>query len=260
MTLRRLIPIVFPIPFVLTTGCADWVRDIVRQEIKQPVAQIIRSVDETQKFVNRIESHLSYCSDEVKGLLGLVQKQCQQQLVCTNKQLDIEIEVLKIDPSREGRFLSLMQDRRHQAFYFQSLPRELTDFEKKQLRDLVRPAWLDQRERKTRFLVVSHPENETPGAMERAESRGWKVIYEIAEISAELTSQSQGGKPPTAEEIEPPPAGEQREAATQMIRNGRVMHWIFPFSVRGEKIRAEDRPQLTTEKLSRSVWVYRVDC
>ncbi|MFO0575835.1 MAG: hypothetical protein U1A78_17700 [Polyangia bacterium] len=245
--------------------------------------------------VSLIEAHMTYCSDEVKRLLGQVEQACNRADVCTEGETDILVEVLRSDPHKEGRFLTLMQDRKHAVFYLPSEGRLLTDPERKQLRDLVKPAWFDEDTRRTRFLVVSHPEDTRIESMERAQRRGNRVIDAIKQISREmgvkepLTEQDARERAQTAgaamsregadavlvasrpgaitavpkgtaTEAEPPPAPGNAAASLQPAPQRRILHWIFPFSVKGEALRSEDRPRAASDKVHRSVWVFRVDC
>jgi hypothetical protein len=246
--------------------------------------------------ISLIEAHLTYCSDEIRRLLGRVEQACTSSDVCREGETDILVEVLKSDPQKEGRFLTLMQDRKHVAYYLPAEGRELTAAERKQLRDLVKPAWFDEGTRHTRFLVVSHPEDNRPEAYNRAERRGQKIIDAITEISRQmgvrepLRGEAHGGgqrpQPGAAgtkedahtlqvaaqvggqslapadaarESAEPQPASGEAAAAQGKPRH-RVLHWIFPFFIKGESLRPEDRPRSANDKLNRSVWVYRVDC
>jgi hypothetical protein len=292
----KLLRILLPIPLGFLASCDVWFREIVREELalaETKIATTSQSVRKVTSRLDQLEGHLAYCSDEVKSLLSKVQKECQAKDVCTPNDANIQVEVLRIDPSKQGRFLSLFQERKHLAFYFPDRARELTDVEKKALRDLIKPTWLDDGERHTRFLVVSNIEDGTTGALKRAERRSWRVIDTIAEISREmqvpagtpaepapeaggaLTKSAAAPRPqgsvmlaangtpplPSARAASPaePSASGGAAQAKEIVRKGRVLNWIFPFSVPGEILRPEDRPK-PDEKLVRSVWVYRVDC
>lgn len=301
MALPKLTRMLLPIPLWFLGGCDMWIRDIVREELasvntKTATNQVaVRKVSER---IDQLEGHLAYCSDEVKSLLSKVQKECMARDVCTPNDANIQVEVLRIDPSKQGRFLSLFQERKHLAFYFPDRARTLTEVEKKSLRDLIKPAWLDDGERHTRFLVVSNLEDSSKGSLERAERRSWRVIDAIAEISRDVQQPTEpalqrpaafGPEPPqtaaarradgvlvaangattlppaaAAKAAEPAagaPDAPQATPAKDIVRKGRVLNWIFPFSVPGEILRAEDRPNIKQDdKLARSVWVYRVDC
>lgn len=295
----KLTRLLLPIPLWFLGGCDMWIRDLVREELaglntKAAMTQL--AVRKVSGRLDQLEGHLAYCSDEVKSLLSKVQKDCVDHEVCTPNDANIQVEVLRIDPSKQGRFLSLFQERKHLAFYFPDRTRSLTDVEKKSLRDLIKPAWLDDGERRTRFLVVSNLEDSSKGSLDRAERRSWKVIDAIAEISREIQvlpeppesspkapepglSRSAAAAPRTKDGVLlaanhllslPAQAGAAGVAAKttepaassarDIVKKGRVLNWIFPFSVPGETLRAEDRPPKLDDKLARSVWVYRVDC
>lgn len=258
------------------------------EQMQLDLAALRGLLDRGTQRLDRIEEHLAYCSDEVKTLLGRVEKECSANLVCTMNETNLVVDVLKVDPSREGKFLSLMQERRHVVFYMPPDGRDLLETEKKQLRDMIKPAWLDDGLRKTRFLVVAHPEDDRQSSRERAERRARRVLDEIALVGKELNErtlvQLRAAQPATATatatvtdgepapakvEIEPAPAGEApvqgassqlTSDAVQMLRQGRVLYWIFPFTVRNETLHQEDRPRQNSDRLTRSVWVYRVDC
>lgn len=298
----KLTRLLLPIPLWFMGGCDLWIRDLIRVELTDLNKTAQTTQDDVRKVSRRLdqlEGHLAYCSDEVKKLLSTVQKECEAREVCTPNDANIQVEVLRIDPSKQGRFLSLFQERKHLAFYFPDRARSLTEVEKKSLRDLIKPAWLDDGERRTRFLVVSNIEDSSKGSLERAERRSWKVIDAIAEISRDVQvpaeptepakqgpkageaglSRSAAANPRSQESVLlaangalPLPADRARAAgaaaaaepvrsAKDIVRKGRVLNWIFPFSSPGEILRAEDRPNAKQDdKLTRSVWVYRVDC
>lgn len=297
MAIPKLTRMLLPIPLWLAGGCDLWIRDIVREELtslntKAATNQV--AVRQVSRRLDQLEGHLAYCSDEVKSLLSKVQKECMARDVCTPNDANIQVEILRIDPSKQGRFLSLFQERKHLAFYFPDRARSLTEVEKKGLRDLIKPAWLDDGERHTRFLVVSNLEDSSKASLERAERRSWKVIDAIAEISRDVQTPDEptlhrpaefGPEPPRSASARAvdrvllaangatalPPASSAQAAdaagglrvtpAKDIVRKGRVLNWIFPFSVPGEILRPEDRPNVKQDdKLARSVWVYRVDC
>lgn len=282
MKLSRVFQTLLPIPIFLLTSCQGWIRNAVQFELARidregdpGVLQTLRSdLARMQLELVQVEEHLTYCAEEVRSLLQKVQQECEQKLVCTSEAIDAA--VLEYDPSHQGRFLSLMQDRRHQAFYLPTEPRALLSQEKKLLRDLVAPAWLDDRRRKTRFLIVSHPENESPAALERAKRRSLQFVEEIAGIAQEREhaaslAQLKEVAAPVAD-VRPPggttqgvsmavksPESKPSSQAVRLIREGRILHWVFPFETPRENIRLDDRPR-AGDRISRSVWVYRVDC
>ena len=253
----------------------------------------------------------SYSYTQEGSLPGVAFRAFNEAYAESTGVINPQVEVLRIDPSKQGRFLSLFQERKHLAFYFPDRPRPLNEVEKKSLRDLIKPTWLDDGERRTRFLVVSNVEDSSKGSLKRAEGRSWNVIDAIAEISRDIqpiepppenlhesvsetprraaasgkgnhillaaasrTTILPSGRTPSAAPVASPPgaaAGTQLGsestaaspdgAAKDIVRKGRVLNWIFPFSVPGETLRPEDRPNVKLDdKLARSVWVYRVDC
>lgn len=288
MRLSKVFRALLPIPIVMLASCQSWVHEAVRFELARidregdpSVMQILRAdLARVQMDLIRVEEHLTYCADEVKQLLSEVQKECEKMLVCTSSSSVIEAAVLKYDPSQHGRFLSLMQDRRHQAFYLPAEVRPLSSEDKKHLRDLVSPAWLDDRRRKTRFLIVSHPEGSSPGAQERAKRRSWQFVEEIASIAEEMERSpalapssvallkrgALPARPPEATNQNAsasvgaaPQEGAASSRAVRLIREGRILHWVFPFETPHENIRIDDKPR-GGDRINRSVWVYRVDC
>ena len=291
----KLTRLLLPIPLWFLGGCESWIRDLVHEQMgsaDNKIAVTSLSVRKIASRLDQLEGHLSYCSDEVKKLLNKVQSECQAKEVCTPNDANIQVEVLRIDPSKQGRFLSLFQERKHLAFYFPDKLRELTAVEKKSLRDLVKPTWLDDADRHTRFLVVSNIEDGSTGSLSRAEARSWRVINTIAEISRDMEVPSETPTAPKQEAGSEPlksaaaprpassvlfatngptilpkersggftPAEAPAPASKAIVHKGRVLNWIFPFSVPGEILRPEDRASKPDEKLARSVWVYRVDC
>lgn len=234
------------------------------------------------KQVEHLSSIVGYCSDEEQQLLAGVQKACQSGLVCSST--SIPIEVLKVDPYHQGRFMTLLSGRKHALFYFPAEGREMNEPEMKRLRDLVAPAWLDDGVRRTRFLVVAHPEDGREGSRVRAEKRAKYVIDTIGGIAVHLkrmtpelmklppepapsTTLASANVGTSASEGEPKKEGDSLSAplspdSTELIRNGRVLYWIFPFSNAREKtiLPPEDRPTQPGDQINRSVAVYRVDC
>lgn len=315
MAIPKLTRLLLPLPLWFLGGCDMWLREIVRDElsgVNTRTATTLLAVRKVTSRIDQLEGHLAYCSDEVRSLLSKVQKECLSRDVCTPNDANIQVEVLRIDPSKQGRFLSLFQERKHLAFYFPDRPRPLNEVEKKSLRDLIKPAWLDDGERHTRFLVVSNLEDSSKASLKRAERRSWNVIDAIAEISHDMQPAQEldpvpgaprdagseplrsatasrassillaaNGATPLPAEHAAAPASPPGSAATPaagapaqgpaaepavspakaIVRKGRVLNWIFPFSVPGEILRPEDRPNVKQDdKLARSVWVYRVDC
>lgn len=284
MSPSRFIQTLLPLPLIALTSCGSMIQEAVREELARneresepSVIQRLRGeISRLQHELAQIEEHLTYCSYEVKSLLSDVQHECEHKLECSSEAIDVA--VLKYDPSQHGRFLSLMQERRHQAFYLPSEPRALLSEEKKLLRDLVEPAWLDDHRHKTRFLVVSHPENASVAAQDRAKRRSQLFVEAIAAIAEE---KEQGSAPTVLKDLAYPVAVAAPAATTQpvsaqtgipgvgsppssravrLIREGRILHWVFQFETSREYLPVGDRPRAANERLNRSVWVYRVDC
>ena len=238
----------------------------------------LQAITESQGHrIGRIEDFLTYCPDEVQRLVGRVEKECEKSDTCTLSEADIRIEVKNVAPWLGGKFLSLMQDRKHVALYVPP-DGKLGDADKKQLRDLVLPAWLSDGARRTRFLVVSHATDNQPEPMYQASKRGKYIIREITSLARNMAKEQQPvednhGLPGGAGTLAPgagadalrpadgPPKSEAAGPATESSRLPRyLLHWTLPFPRGGEQLRPEDRPRQATDKLATSVFVYRVDC
>ena len=233
--------------------------------------------------VTEIEGFLTYCPDEVKGLVGKVEKECETQEYCSLSEADIRIEVRNVAPWAGGRLLSLMQDRKHIAL-FPSVDGRLTEMEKKQLRDLVRPAWLHDGDKRTRFLVVSHAIDNQAASLIQASLRGKQVIHEIKGLAEKVSQQAVAAASRVEPELSPAslpsnsllpsqpsaaplPAGWSGVAPSTAATTADVqrlphylLHWAVPFPRGGESVRPEDQPRQRGDKLTSSVFVYRVDC
>lgn len=290
MRIPRWIWPLIPISLWLSGGCVglsqqeyDLFIDQIRIQRQQQA-----TITGLKKQVAHMASIVGYCSDEEQQLLANVQKSCQSDLVCTSS--SIPIEVIKIDPYHQGRFMTLLAGRKHALFYFPAEGRELNEPEQKRLRDLVRPAWMDDGVRRTRFLVVAHPEDEREGSRQRAARRAQHVIDAIGELAGSLKQLAPAGSVPQPPLKDPGVASSPPVSASPyttaslatseakrdseslsaplssgskgLIREGRVLYWIFPFSNPRERanLPSEDRPTQPGDQITRSVAVYRVDC
>lgn len=257
----------------------------VQRELEWQHGQLFYLKNKNGEMSNRvaeIEGYLTYCPDEVKGLVGRVEKECETQEYCALTEADIRVEVRNVAPWAGGRFLSLMQDRKHVAL-FPAADGRIADAEKKQLRDLVLPAWLHEGDKRTRFLVVSHAVDNQPASLVQASVRGKGVISEIKGLAAKLEHEAAAI---AASRAEPSPAPPPSDAPLQSQPSAAVtpaslptavpatgaasadpphlprylLHWAVPFPRNGESVRPEDQPRQRGDKLTSSVFVYRVDC
>lgn len=259
--------------------------DDVRREIEWQRGQIMYMRNQhgiVSRRVTEIEGYLTYCPDEVKGLVGKVEKECETQEYCSLSEADIRIEVRNVAPWAGGRLLSLMQDRKHIAL-FPSADGRLTDLEKKQLRDLVRPAWLQDGDKRTRFLVVSHASDNQAASLIQASVRGKQVIHEIKGLAEKVRQQAAAdaaSRPEPAVSLASLPSGSPLPSQSSAVPAGLsgaapspaattsetqrlphyLLHWAVPFPRGGESVRPEDQPRQRGDKLTSSVFVYRVDC
>ena len=269
-----------------TSGCVE-LPEQVKHEIEWQRGQIMymRGQHKTvSRRVTEIEGYLTYCPDEVKGLVGRVEKECETQEYCSLTEADIRVEVRNVAPWAGGRLLSLMQDRKHISL-FPSVDHPLTEAEKKRLRDLVQPAWLHDGDKRTRFLVVSHAVDNQAKSLVQASERGKQVIQEIKGLAAKMNQEpvvsseirseperspaelpsasSSQSQPGTAQGPAVPasavPAGRATVPAVPPLPRY-LLHWAVPFLRGGEPLRPEDQPRQPSDKLTSSVFVYRVDC
>lgn len=259
----------------------------VQREIEWQHGQLSYMKDKNRQMSNRIaeiEGYLTYCPDEVKGLVGRVEKECETQEYCALTEADIRVEVRNVAPWAGGRFLSLMQDRKHVAL-FPSTDGRVTEAEKKQLRDLVLPAWLHEGDKRTRFLVVSHAVDNQAASLVQASVRGKNVIREIKGLAEKMAKEA-AAMSASRPEPDPSPASQPSDAPLQSQPSAAavpaslptaapaagaaptdtshlpryLLHWAVPFPRNGELIRPEDQPRQRGDKLTSSVFVYRVDC
>jgi hypothetical protein len=274
------------VPWTLS-GCD--IPDNVRAELAWQHNQIktFRGwTDFMGRRMGQIEDYLTYCPDEVQRLVGRVEKECETQEYCSLSEADIRLEVRNVAPWAGGRFLSLMQDRKHIALY-PGADGRLSDAEKKQLRDLVLPAWLDDGARRTRFLVVSHAADNQPDSLLQASSRGKRVIREITSLAEKMnkeqmvaavgqpaaeplhsafpvsatTAESTADAPgPTVGTAAAPPTAAAAPPPARRALPRYLLHWAVPFPRGGEPLRGEDQPRQRGDKPNSSVFVYRVDC
>lgn len=203
--LQRAVHVLWPVALLLLDGChADYYDDELRR-LRTELTEQRSAQAAVEGRVRGIEEFLTYCPDEVKRLIGQVDQACASGEYCALTERAIRLQVLDVARWNGGRFLSLMQDRKHVALFLPPDGRELRDVERKQLRDLIEPAWLDDHDRRTRFLVVSHPQGPDTAAMGQAKKRGDYVIREMETIVSKL-------RPPSVA-----PAGEAAGEAGQSV-------------------------------------------
>lgn len=283
MFFMKLIRSMLPLSLALLTSCGPSLTEHAR--LGNDLKFLRQILDKQDRQLRRLTTHIMYCSDEVTSLLGRVDQECSAapNHVCTLQNANIMGEVANLDPSGQGKFLSLIQDHKHISLYALNPKLGLQPMDRKQLRDLVKPAWLNDGRRQTRILVVSHPEDDRPGSIERATKRGNMVTEEIFAIAMEMERPSQDNT------IEPPPAGEKalisitmekplgaesKSASLETASSGaaavkteeippslqkRVLHWVFRFTSKNDVFRSDDKPKRPGDILN-SVWVFRVDC
>lgn len=296
--LNRVAQVLWPVALFLANGCySDYYGDELRQLRSQLAEQ--RSADSSlEGRVRSIEAFLTYCPDEVRRLIGMVEKECNSEEFCAPE--GVKLMVLDVARWNGGRFLPLMQDRKHVALFLPPEGRELREVERKQLRDLIEPAWLDDQDRRTRLLVVSHPVGTDAAAKGQAKKRGDYVIREMMSIVGKLHPSAvvpDAAPPPQTSPLSRPPSlpvsrvllssmpggnlyslpASQSSGGLDMKpvpplsgaaepnqtpaapRQRYILHWVFPFSRDGEVLRPEDRPP-KPELIKSSVFVYRVEC
>ena len=275
--------------FCFLTGCSSllWPSRSEFTEMQNVLRVLRAKMDDHDTRIFRLATHLTYCSDEVTALVTKVTEDCNgaPDSVCRLDENSVAVQLTELDPTGQGRFLALMQDNRHVVFYGLNGKGELSATDRKSLRDLVKPAWLDDGKRRTRFVVAAHPEDQRPGSIARAKQRALQVVQAVHAITQEapeliglslpkstlssemqtttstipspspLTSEPTSGDSSSA----PVSSVEQAQPYLKLIHDGRVLPWVFKFSVRGETLRPDDRPK-EPNALSRSVWVFRVDC
>lgn len=294
---RRTMFTLLPVTLLLS-GCANDSMHRELRSLRQMMAEQRSAQLLVEGRVRGIEEFLTYCPDEVKKLVGQVEQACDSGEYCEMKEKDIRLQVLDVARWNGGRFLSLMQDRKHVPLFLPPEGRELREVERKQLRDLIEPAWLDDNDRRTRFLVVSHPSGSDSTAYQYAKRRGSKVIEEMTRIvnrlhapspqvsqavpivPAALMNAASGSQPYSAVGASNPPASAPSvarpmptdapfDAQSPPLPSGPdapgshtrlILHWVFPFYRDGDVLRPEDRPPRGLQDLRSSVFVFRVEC
>lgn len=290
--IQRAVHVLWPVALLLLDGCYNEQFDDQIGRLRNELLEQRSVHSAIEGRVRSIEEFLTYCPDEVRRLIGQVDQACEAGEYCELNEREIRLQVLDVARWNGGRFLSLMQDRKHVALFLPPEGRELRDVERKQLRDLIEPAWLDDRDRRTRFLVVSHPQGLDPAGKGQAKRRGDYVIREMMTIVGKLhppLPSSAGTQLSAPQAVQPPSVGTVALAslhglplpATSAVpaltpptiaagslsgptpaaaqRPRYILHWVFPFFREGEVLRPEDRPA-KAELLKSSVFVYRVEC
>jgi len=207
--LNRVAQVLWPVALILANGCySDYYGDELRRLARELEAQRSAS-SSVEGRVRSIEEFLTYCPDEVRRLIGKMDQACSAGEYCEFTERDIRLQVLDVARWNGGRFLPLMQDRKHVALFLPPEGRELREVERKQLRDLIEPAWLDDQDRRTRFLVVSHPLGADLASQVQAKKRGDYVIREMMSIVGKLHPPAPLPSPasaPPASPLSVPPA------------------------------------------------------
>lgn len=284
MSIAKLIRSMLPASLALLSACGPTAEQYA--SLRSDLQMLREILSRQDRQLRRLTTHIMYCSDEVSNLLGRVDQECSasEDHICTLQNANIMGEVASLDPSGQGKFLSLMQDHKHVPLYALNPKLGLPPVERKMLRDLVKPAWLNDGRRQTRILVVSHPEDDRPGSIARATQRSKMVIDEIYGIAMEMekpTAIEPTPEPPPAGEhalvsmavekhapsatnmsaAEPPPSGEPQTKPPTIPKSlqDRVLHWVFRFSSKNDVLRSEDKPKRPLD-ITSSVWVFRVDC
>lgn len=207
--------------------------------------QLAKTRSELDRYRRDTDSELrelaasALCRPETRDLLDLVRENLRrcaerpggtarpQTDTCTN--LDVQPAVMRADPSHRGRFLSVMNGLRHEAFYLQPnrkgsytpAPERL-----QRLSHLVQVPWL----RTTQFLIVVHPVPGEPDEVGEANRRAEVLVKWLTD--------------------------------EKHVPKERLWRWIYAFPVtNGEISRSDDLPLIgEPHDLNRGVWVFRADC
>ncbi len=182
------------------------------------------------------------CPSDVYSVILEVAKRCLPGVACVDPSI---VKVIQTE-TRGGRFQPLMTSQKHKLFFLTN-GGKLSEQEALDLKLFIKPPWLVS----THFLVVSHPDEKEASNLTEAQKRGRIIIDKMLQIRF------------------------PEEDPNAKIEEGRhVLHWVFPFTVERAPLRAEDLPVPPAEirgrkdlsanwqkaQLSRSVWVFRVDC
>ena len=198
----------------------------------------VRLLTDAQKqnnaTLNAIVSR-AFCPPAINELMRKVKKACQEDKVCKGER--VSLSVLSVDPTNRGHFLALTHTQPHYAIYLQNGQQTLTETQRKELRQLLKPPWFAQ----THFLVVSHPDPNEGDDMVKGTARGEMIINELKSLKFLNEADVPNYKSPPV-----PPE--------------KFLHWVFPFTNRNEKLDSKDAPKRSGETLVHSVWVFRVDC
>jgi hypothetical protein len=186
------------------------------------------------------------CPDHIRTLMRLVASHCKPEEACMK---DISQDVRMV--SQGGLFVSLMNSQKHRVFYpAQQRTTAEEDQEDVELKALIEPPW----EMSLRFLVVSRHDIDEANGLLQAEVRGRKIISKMLSMSYREYPKS------------------------KLVEADQVLHWVYAFPLINEKIDPKDKLPSTSggkskgrrpppvvqgskqDPLTRSVWVFRVNC
>lgn len=234
------------LPLLLHSGCVSLDEYLALEADLKKLNSRVSSVEKTLQEVKEGQEHntstidvivmRAFCPPVIGELIRRVKKVCRDNSgICKGE--PVSLALLSVDPSSRGHFITLSKTQPHVALYLRGDQETLSDMQRKELRNLLRPPWLDQ----THFLVVAHPDPQEGQEMSKGVARLEKVV---GEINSMKFINEEG----VTNYVSPP------------VPKEKVLQWVFPFLNRSERIDAKDAPKNSNETLIRSVWVFRVDC
>ncbi len=234
------------LPFLLHSGCVSLDEYLALEADLKKIYSRVSALEKTLQEVKDGQEHntstidvivmRAFCPPVIGELIRRVKKVCRDNSgICKGE--PVSLALLSVDPSSRGHFITLSKTQPHVAFYLRGDQETLSDMQRKELRNLLKPPWLDQ----THFLVVAHPDPQEGQEMTKGVARLEKVV---GEINSMKFINEEG----VANYVSPP------------VPKEKTLQWVFPFLNRSERIDAKDAPKNSSETLIRSVWVFRVDC
>jgi len=225
---------------------------ITETALNAKVGEFNNKLDEAEKRHNKDIQQLreemksgvgkALCPSDVYSVILEVAKRCRPGVACVDPSI---VKVIQTE-TRGGRFQPLMSSQKHKLFFLTN-GGKLSEQEALDLKLFIKPPWLVS----THFLVVSHPDEKEASNLVEAQKRGRVIIEKMLQIRY------------------PEEAPDAKIDEAQQ-----VLHWVFPFTVERAPLRTEDLPVPPADirarkdlsaawqkaQLSRSVWVFRVDC
>lgn len=219
--LRPLAPL---LPLALT-GCAPAILEERVAALEQRLVLVEAQLRATWE--------LALCSPEARQLLRGVKnlKDCSYKPAtgasdaCTN--VDLSGVVFDTDHKHEGRLLALLGDQRHVPFFFGRSTNALNPARLRSLGAML----TDQQLPTTNYLVVSHPDIQDGARQDdAARERAVAVIHQLLQ---------------------------------RRVTPAHILIWLYAFPITRAALAAHpaDLPRSgESDRLERSVWVFRVDC